>query len=1322
MLISSNAVPTNLLYEYEKIGSFLPNVDDISSAEIKLRVPMVFYGQVYSSIFVNSNGLLSFQTDIPAFFNIEFPLDYAVIAPLYCNVDISKTGTISYYETNNAELLARATKNVHKSFSYSEDFTATSLFIVTWSRVGYHKHGVDKLNTFQVIVISDGDDSFVEFLYPENGIQWIQGTGSESGLPDARAQAGFIAADGRFYLLHGSGTDQIKNIERWSNTNVPGQWLYRVGRLDQDTNVEEPDAYNNIIESDVPKSCERGASQCHAFAKCIDYSDGFCCSCRELYYGNGKFCIKKDAPIRVNGKVNGKINDEKLISLDLQSYIVMVDGRAYTAISKIPEPISYNFQSLQVVGGVLGWVFAKPIADAINGFQLTGGVFNHTATIIFTKTNQKVTVKQKYLGLDVYDQLRMETEIQGNIPHLLPEVKINMNDYEEQYTLTGPGILQSSSTKTFSYQNLDGNTVTVDFTLDQSIIFDYCKFNTVPAGTTWRLKGGKNFISYESREQLVRFGLSNKIHPLGEFDPCLKGKAVCGKNSACVVENESFVCACNPGYQHIYKENGEAECEDINECQTGLNDCDYNAQCINQIGSYTCTCNPGFEGNGYFCENAQNCRNVRCPENAECVENGLAFCQCLPGFTGNGQTCVPVINRSCHVANNCSPHGYCAINPQTNLYSCYCLPEYSGDGYVCELDPITTTTTLPVTTKETYTEEEPVTAQCQFGSCWCPHGYEKQGDYCNIIVERETTTIDTTVEVETETEPVSCNVLNNCHKNAQCIFELTVNNYQCVCNIGFEGNGYYCLETEVACNHDEDCDIHASCLYNDNIRKSICVCNSGYQGNGGECHRGGCSSNDQCPPNEQCAYSSITQKYECTCKEGLDRDSQQQCVKLQGTCGGGICVENAECFFDDVQQISYCKCKADYEGDGITECKPKPIDCSVANNCDPQAKCLYNQDIEHFNCVCNDGYIGDGLFCYVERNCQNDPYMCHPRAMCIRTANNKYVCECQPGFMGNGTICTETPRPEGNFLFLNQGKATLKIPFENSAKNSAKLTYINEFQTAVGLDIDCLLGRVYWSDITGRVIKSAHYNGSGVVDFITNDIGSPEGLSIDWISRNIYWTDSTKDTIEVANIETNLRSTLFNTSLVNPRGIAVHPQRGKIFWTDWDRNNPKIEWSNADGTEREIFLKGEDVKLPNSLVIDFGMERLCFADAGSKKIECVEIDSRNKYTIAENCTYPFGITVTDEYIYWTDWVVKKIERVEKRTLQRLKPLDVPLAGTNKLYGVVAVPQHCLGLVNVCQYYKTQCPVNHICVPNGRGSRRCLCGYHVNSPSETSCIL
>lgn len=115
----------------------------------------------------------------------------------------------------------------------------------------------------------------------------------------------------------------------------------------------------------------------------------------------------------------------------------------------------------------------------------------------------------------------------------------------------------------------------------------------------------------------------------------------------------------------------------------------------------------------------------------------------------------------------------------------------------------------------------------------------------------------------------------------------------------------------------------------------------------------GCITNEDCPPNEDCLFTSHA--YECVCKEGLVRDSQQICVQLTGTCGGGTCAENAECLFDETYQTYYCTCKSDYVGDGITECKPAPIGCNVLNNCGLHADCVYDQEQGSYKCTCAEG-------------------------------------------------------------------------------------------------------------------------------------------------------------------------------------------------------------------------------------------------------------------------------------------------------------------------------------------------------------------------------
>lgn len=76
------------------------------------------------------------------------------------------------------------------------------------------------MNTFQVVVGSDGSESFVELLYKQGGVQWVQGRNEGTRLPDARAQAGFVAADTRLYTLRGSGTDQIQNLDRYTTLHT----------------------------------------------------------------------------------------------------------------------------------------------------------------------------------------------------------------------------------------------------------------------------------------------------------------------------------------------------------------------------------------------------------------------------------------------------------------------------------------------------------------------------------------------------------------------------------------------------------------------------------------------------------------------------------------------------------------------------------------------------------------------------------------------------------------------------------------------------------------------------------------------------------------------------------------------------------------------------------------------------------------------------------------------------------------------------------------------------------------------------------------------
>lgn len=153
--------------------------------------------------------------------------------------------------------------------------------------------------------------------------------------------------------------------------NIPGVWLFRVGPLkDANDNIEEPDVEILTEESGEIQTCSnKGRLRCHSNAFCQDADQGFCCICKNGHYGNGYNCIKNDVPIRVSGKITGRLGNLEIDSL-IQSYVVMSDGRTYTAVSPLTSEVSAKLQLLPILGGVIGWLFAKPLSTNLNGYQV----------------------------------------------------------------------------------------------------------------------------------------------------------------------------------------------------------------------------------------------------------------------------------------------------------------------------------------------------------------------------------------------------------------------------------------------------------------------------------------------------------------------------------------------------------------------------------------------------------------------------------------------------------------------------------------------------------------------------------------------------------------------------------------------------------------------------------------------------------------------------------------------------------------------------------------------------------------------------------------
>ena len=94
---------------------------------------------------------------------------------------------------------------------------------------------MSQTNTFQCVLATDGVESFVIFLYAFGEIQWTTGdsSGGDDGLGGDEAVAGINGGDlHRYYNILGSQTPDIINIDQTSNVEIPGVWMFQVGKGD----------------------------------------------------------------------------------------------------------------------------------------------------------------------------------------------------------------------------------------------------------------------------------------------------------------------------------------------------------------------------------------------------------------------------------------------------------------------------------------------------------------------------------------------------------------------------------------------------------------------------------------------------------------------------------------------------------------------------------------------------------------------------------------------------------------------------------------------------------------------------------------------------------------------------------------------------------------------------------------------------------------------------------------------------------------------------------------------------------------------------------
>ncbi|XP_071941000.1 uncharacterized protein [Antedon mediterranea] len=274
----------------------------------------------------------------------------------------------------------------------------------------------------------------------------------------------------------------------------------------------------------------------------------------------------------------------------------------------------------------------------------------------------------------------------------------------------------------------------------------------------------------------------------------------CPNNSYCQNTNGSFSCDCEPGF---IKNNDL--CTDFDEC-TASDPCD-NGNCVNFIGGFKCECQPGYNPaneNGTICEDIDECAKRECHLNSTCMNiPGSFMCSCNNGFYGNGFMCQNY--DECSDPNTCDVNAVCRDTIGSFVCSC-------SDGYA----ESTNDTCVDINECDLSTSVCDKNADCfnENGSyyCMCKKGYDGSdysGDDQSVCVNIN-----------------ECyHGLDDCDQNeATCVD--TDGSYECFCNPGFAGNGTHCDDID-ECD-DKPCDSNKFEKCENTFGSYECICQTSY--------------------------------------------------------------------------------------------------------------------------------------------------------------------------------------------------------------------------------------------------------------------------------------------------------------------------------------------------------------------------------------------------------------------------------------------------------------------------------------------------------------
>ncbi|XP_028300564.1 sushi, nidogen and EGF-like domain-containing protein 1 isoform X2 [Gouania willdenowi] len=834
--------------------------DDGGSGLLEISVAFPFFGDRHTGLYVNNNGVVSFLREVSQFTPVAFPIagDRRVVAPFWADVDNRRAGRVFFRESQEPSVLGRASGEVRTYFSEFPNFNATWVLISTWHDVtffGGNSH--TPINTFQAVLITDGELSFTVFQY--SNITWTTGMhassgGNAAGLGGIAAQAGFNAGDGkRYFNIPGSRTTEVVNIEETTNVGYPGRWVFRIDHA----NVEVGGCNDSASVCPHLRPCLNGG-QC--IDDCITGNPSFTCSCLAGF--SGRRCqidVNECAshPCQNGGTCNDQING--FICLCPPGYTGL---HCETDIDECRNrPCRNNASCVQGEGaftctcepGYVGVLCETDINECesqpcLNGAQCTDQVNGFTCTC-----------PSAFTGTFCDTELLIPSTEAGNKTDSCEDDNCENHQICEhsasgsQNCTCAPGFHGHKCEEECLCQN-GGQCVDANGTCECPSGYTglYCQFVTetpcshsrpCPDGGPCLEYGGSYLCTCHTGAELDHKDFYPYVQPESACDssPCLNG-------GYCYERDGGYTCECKYGYWGNH-------CEKVrlNTCASGP--CRNGGSCKEESGSYRCVCPYRFTGKHCEVGKPDPCASSPCVNGGTCFHYiGKYKCECTEAYLG----------RHCEVSRSSvhtSAELGCGPPPQLQHADVHFSSTTPGSIalYVCHVG----FTSVPRATQSI----------CGI-----------QGDW---------------------SQPPVCEEVNEC-LSQPCLHGGTCRNkigsYQCVCSVGFTGNQ---CQTDINECVSEPCRNMGTC--EDHPGSYSCLCPQGFKGHDCEIEQDGCESNP-------CLNGGLCRGYRrnfvCVCKNGFFGD---QCQMLEDPCVLKPCGNRGRCWSDRRGNYN-CVCKTGLTG------------------------------------------------------------------------------------------------------------------------------------------------------------------------------------------------------------------------------------------------------------------------------------------------------------------------------------------------------------------------------------------------------------------------